>query len=58
MDPGETTDLRSSAAERDVGESEFGSLDSVYRALGWHYRLENIGAVAAFLVDNMAPSRA
>ena len=57
LDPGEATDLRSSAAEPDGGEIEFGPLDSVYLAPGWHYRLENVSADAAFFVYNMTRSR-
>ena len=84
MDPGEATNLWSSAADPDVGdgdhwygpveetyfcirgrlkltwdqgEIEFGPLDSVYLAPGWHYRLENVGAEEAFFVYNMTPSQ-
>ncbi len=84
MDPGEATNLWSSAAEPNVdagdhwygpveetyfcirgklkltwdqGEIEFGPLDSVYLAPGWHYRLENVGTEEAFFVYNMTPSQ-
>ena len=92
MDPGEATNLWSSATESDVGagghggdqggdhwygpveetyfcirgrlkliwdqgEIEFGPLDSVYLAPGWHYRLENVGEDEAFFVYNMTPSQ-
>lgn len=84
MDPGEETNLWSSAGETDVGAGDhwygpveetyfclrghlrlewdegaidFGAMDSVYLAPGWHYRLKNVGEEQAFFVYNMYPSQ-
>ena len=42
--------------EWDEGVLEFGPMDSIYLAPGWHYRLRNIGDEQAFFVYSMYPS--
>ena len=41
----------------DEGEIDFGPMDAVYLAPGWHYRLRNIGTEEGFFVYNMYPSQ-
>jgi len=43
--------------EWDEGVIDFGPMDSVYLAPGWHYRLKNVGEEQAFFVYNMYPSQ-
>ena len=41
----------------DDGEADFGLMDTVYPAPGWHYRPRNVGTDEGFFVYNMYPSQ-